>query len=1120
MKDPNEPAPDEDEDAAPDDPEDDARIAALIGRIRTADDPTAALLRPLSAEERGRMADQVLASLGTPARAEPSLGTPARAEPRAEPSLGTPARAEPSLGAPARAEPRARSPVLRRIAWILPLAAAFALTLWAATSRDGPALVAYRVEVEGDAVQRGEPPPAPDAAVKLRPETKLRVRLAPAEPTRDVALRLVVVREGKATVISPPAMADGQGGFTIEEAAGKLLGAQVDGPVELVFALGHPLPDDGTLAHLALDRAARVPASVRLERRAAVLAGFSPKLGALGFSGCKAVRAGPVCEVGADTPVHVWAEGADPGRFTLRVDGRAVEAAAVAVEGGQRWSVRPDEGARALSLALAGREVLRVALEKAAAAPLVDEAEALRREGKLDEAEARLDRAAGDPAARVPALRVRAKIARRRGDAARAAALRDEAIAADRAAGRVSDAIDGEAARVFDLLYQDRALAEARQRIDGVAPVDPGDGDDRVKLDYYRGLVAAELGDLRGAIASLRAARSGARRFAAATYETAVAAPLADLLAGLGRHDEAAAILVEMERGLAGYDRCDRAHLVMDHGAVLLRAGRLDAAGARLEEAARLAEAGCPRVLGDVLTNLAFVRREAGATAEAKALLTRARAANEGRGAWMDVWQERLAIELSLDGDPRAALAAAERVRRAGEAGLSAELLFEAAFGRARALDHLGDVAGATATFAAAEDALDAWGALVPLGEGRQAFLDRQERATRARIDFLLREASRRDDPEAALALARAARRSVGRFARLLGEADRKGSADDGQARAVAAYRAARARIDASLAGGKKPEALDLASVRAMAAPSLDEPAPREGELLLVFHPLLDGWLGLAWTAAGVIFRRLGRVDRDAGPAALGAALLSPFRELVARASAIRVYAHRALDAVAFHALPFEGGVLLDRAPVSRGVDLPAPRAQADRCEGAPAALVVDDARENLPAGGEAAAHVGEALHARGYVVRRLHGADARVEAVRRALADPCVRLFHYEGHAVFQGRDGVEASLLLADGKLTAAEILALPRVPELLVLSGCSTGEADGLGLAQAFLAQGAAEVLATAAPVDDVIAARVARRLYEPAAPPLTSLAGAAQAALTSLRREGAPGEELSVYRLLRR
>jgi hypothetical protein len=98
-----------------------------------------------------------------------------------------------------------------------------------------------------------------------------------------------------------------------------------------------------------------------------------------------------------------------------------------------------------------------------------------------------------------------------------------------------------------------------------------------------------------------------------------------------GRYDEAAVILAAGEHSLAETtDRCVRAQLVMDHGAVLLRAGRLEEAGRRLAEAAQLAEGACPQVTSHVLTNLAFVRHEAGAAAEAKALLAQARAERRG----------------------------------------------------------------------------------------------------------------------------------------------------------------------------------------------------------------------------------------------------------------------------------------------------------------------------------------------------------------------------------------------------------------------------------------------------------------------------------------------------------
>lgn len=1085
MNDPEEQRTGAGDDAAPE--EHDPPIADLVDRIRRSRDPVAGLLRPLSHAERQAMADRVLATLAAPPKA---------------------------------ALPRRRA----RFYWVLPAAAALAAAV-ALVPREPP-LVPYQVEVEGDEDQRGAPaePPKAGPPVRLRPETRLRARLTPEAPARDVAIRLLVVREGRATVIVPPSLQDGRGGFTIDHDAGKLLGEQVDGPVELVFVVGRPLPDDDALARLAVDRTRRVPPAVRIHRQAAVLVGFSPRHGALGFSGCKAVRLGPVCEVERQTQLHVWAEGATASRFVLRLDDREVRSPPATVEGGLRWSLEPAPGSGSLALALAGREVLRVALVEVSGQPGLRAAEALVREGKLDEAEARIDEAT-EAAAALGAIRLRARIARRRGDHARAGALRDQAILLDRAAGRISDEVDDQTARAFDLIFQDGALTEAGRRLSALPPLPVGDAEDLVKIDYYRGLYAAELGDLRGALAALRAARLGARRFGVTAYASAVLSPLADLLGGLGRYEEAAGILAELTRGLgATTDRCDRVHLVMNHGWVLLRARQTGEARRLLEQAAQLAEVDCPRARADVLTNLAFARHEAGATAEARALLDEARAARPAPVTRMTAWQDRLSLEISLADDPTGALAAAEKVRRAGEVNLSAELLFEAELGRARALARLGDTAAAARAFASAEEALDAWGSLVPLGEGRQTFLDRQDRAARAWLTFLLQEAARPGaGSDAARALALAARRSVARFHRLLGEGDRAGDPDDTEAATRAAYRAARARIDASLSEDRPPSASDLAALRQHrpAAPAL-RAAPAtllQGEVSLVFHPLLEGWIGIAETADRVTFERLGAVDPTASEAALSAALLAPFRDRLADATTVKVYPHRTLAAVPFHALPWDGSALLDHAAVLQGMDLPPAPAPAT-CVGPAAALVVADSRGNLAGAGAAAEVVVAALAARGLSVRRIAGEAATVAEIKRALADPCLRLFHYEGHAVFAGRDGILSALVLADGALTAGQILGLPRVPEVVVLSGCSTAEAEGLGLAQAFLSRGAAEVLATGAKVGDASSAKVARRLYEAGGNAVPRLSAAWQRAFPRLRGDGVPPADLVAYRVLGR
>jgi CHAT domain-containing protein len=70
--------------------------------------------------------------------------------------------------------------------------------------------------------------------------------------------------------------------------------------------------------------------------------------------------------------------------------------------------------------------------------------------------------------------------------------------------------------------------------------------------------------------------------------------------------------------------------------------------------------------------------------------------------------------------------------------------------------------------------------------------------------------------------------------------------------------------------------------------------------------------------------------------------------------------------------------------------------------------------------------------------------------------------------------------------GYLSIPDILAMDRVPPIVVLSGCETARADpngpeGLGMAQAFLAAGAHQVIASVRPVNDALAVSVSKRFY---------------------------------------
>jgi CHAT domain-containing protein len=95
--------------------------------------------------------------------------------------------------------------------------------------------------------------------------------------------------------------------------------------------------------------------------------------------------------------------------------------------------------------------------------------------------------------------------------------------------------------------------------------------------------------------------------------------------------------------------------------------------------------------------------------------------------------------------------------------------------------------------------------------------------------------------------------------------------------------------------------------------------------------------------------------------------------------------------------------------------------------------------------------------------------------------------LLHFAGHGDFRG--GVwDGHLLLSDeGKLSISDILALPHVPERVVLSGCETAKSrstsvENIGLAQAFLAAGTRVAVASSRKVDDGMARSFSELLYE--------------------------------------
>lgn len=115
---------------------------------------------------------------------------------------------------------------------------------------------------------------------------------------------------------------------------------------------------------------------------------------------------------------------------------------------------------------------------------------------------------------------------------------------------------------------------------------------------------------------------------------------------------------------------------------------------------------------------------------------------------------------------------------------------------------------------------------------------------------------------------------------------------------------------------------------------------------------------------------------------------------------------------------------------------------------------------------------------------------EARGWALRDTWAPDDARqptLLHYAGHGRHAGPMGWDSELDLADGPLTAEQIIAYQRAPTVVVLGACDAATTDarvldgGMNIAAALLLAGSELVIAPDGPVDDHEARALAQALY---------------------------------------
>ena len=1075
-------------------------------------------LVPLSVSEREQLADQALTlALGAAgARAEPAVPTASSASSDAAATI-------PVIGA-ARRPRRFRARTVGAIAAAAVALAAAAVVVVRGGLRPEPALAAYAMVVEGEQHARGasDPHAAAGAPVRLRPETRLVVTLTAEQPDRDALLRVVLVRHGRAAVLDPPIARSRAGVLEIAGPAAELLGPQsdgpADGPAELVVVLGRALPGDDEVRALALRAAAEAPRELQVLRRALVLEGFSHTAIDVLLGGCSAVlapaaagsAAPPRCELAARALLHLWI-GVPSAAVAVELDGRAVAQRAVARAGGSAFDVEVPALAGSLSVRVDDREVAAWQLAPAPVFARVQASDDARKAGRLDEAAAELDAIApgGAGEERLEVVRRRAKLDRLRGEVGRERAWRDQAVALARSLGRLSVESDETVAILYGLV-NDHALTQAAQLLPVLDAHGTSYAEGAVHRELIRGQLASELGDLGAALGAFQRGLTIADRIADTRDRAMLLAPLADVLQSLGRDAEAIALIdAEIERGRQDADPCARVDALTSAG-WLLRDRDLPRAQRLADQAAALAAVSCERLVAITLVNRGWLLATARRFAGARAVLDQIAGLPGAREDRVTTWALRLEAETVLGEDPaRAEHHARALAARAAEL-CSSELLYEAQLLRARALALLGRADEATAAFAAADRALTLWSRLVPLGEGRATFFERHDELARHAIP-LLRDQARRGTPGARLALAVTVRHSLARFvASLAGGGRARALAERGAGDRDHTSRQFEQTLDRWPARpGTTPRPGDavagVCAARDAAALAPDDAAVTEApaNASVFVHPAPHSWLVLAWRRAAIDFTEIPRGATDEDGAALSARIANAAAAMLVGAPRVHLYVHRSLAA-----LPIDRSLAaLLGVPVAFAVDAPA-RTQAGAC-GDRRALVVANPQRNLWAASEAVPVIRADLERMGFVVDTLEGGAATRAAVQARLSDPCTTLFHYDGHglagtpraAAGQAgqvtRDRTDDALILAGGDtLTAADVLRLPRAPAAVVLNGCTTAAPEGLGLAQAFLLAGAAQVVASLDEIPAEDAARFTRKLFAhapsgPAGPDLVSL-----------------------------
>lgn len=869
------------------------------------------------------------------------------------------------------------------------------------------------------------------------------------------------------------------------------------------------------------------------------------------FAGCGEIRHNNVCIIDAPTSIRLWVSDS-AGPVSIALDNEPIVNTDVPLEGGRSIEINIPKQAKELMIQTRqNEETIKLFFEtediEDDVQNVIKQATAQRRSGDAKKAKESLTQALqqlqdgqNDQSDHEQYLEDQARLQGALGrtdlvlgNVSAALTSLSNAASTHHALGNQSLEAHDTFAAVHTLLYRTHDYQRAQQLLSQIEPASRYYPAASVELNYYRGLLALEKGDLREALANLRSAHREARRLGARVLLRVITQAQASVLIQLGKLEPAYSLFLQSSIDARSEgNSCEQARSLSNRGWVELLAienqikltpPNLTADATQVRQTVKGAidthlkalaefERHCPDPIEQANVRVGLARLylidKNGPMAE-KYLSKK----GEQLPPWLELATKITRSKISLLArNNRGALAELTQAETLARSVGMVDLQLEATVLKAKVLQQQGDDESAERHFEQAENLLNNAAWFVPLGENRNSYIDHHASFV---FDWADMWKKKKNNAKAFELLRKHRTRTLSRLMTQHRLHNVFGSDKEQWEDSLANYRKEResAEKEAEL-DWKRPKD-ELTEVIKQRTTKLDNARERLERTLTAQSPSLPSealppkdeecivgvFEGHQSTLLFAQNRELTQVEEISIESA-EKPVATKQTGMIANAPVERwIQALRHVEtcwgtAKQVRWLSSAGGSLVDPAmlfntlspqktiPIVHSLDIGTSHVTtpSNQCL---AAMVIDPLG-NLSNARQESIDVQQALTpCKTSRWRTLQGEKVTAESLTQTLLT--ASWFHLAGHAKRSGDNGLDDQIMLFDGAFDVRDILTLPQVPQHVVLSSCEGAHIDpdhhtaSIDLASAFILSGSKQVLAATKPVKDSDATAIVSQVY---------------------------------------